>query len=317
MATIKDVARKANVSVTTVSRVLNNNGYVHQDTKKIIEDAMNELKYAPNLFAEVLSKGTSNIIGIIIENITNPNLNRLIDSIEKECTKNGFKLILGITRNSIGMEEYYLSMFKKYNVDGIIIGSKISHYQDFIDLNKPIISIDHNINDNISSINIDYNLGSILAAKEFLKCECKNVLILKYTDVFNKPLEKLISELNEYGINTTTKSLDGEFNKNELLEYLDTHVFDGIYTTCDIIAISTISILHKLRIKVPEKCCVIGCSSSSFASIITPTLTSIDFPTEKLAIKSFNTLLDYIINKNENVIHEVIDVSLIKRESTK
>lgn len=317
MSTIKDVAKKANVSVTTVSRVLNKNGYVHHDTKRIIEEAMNELKYSPNAFAEGLSRGTTNIIGLIINYITDPNSSKIIDILEQECQKKRFKTIIGITRESKNMEDYYFNLFKKYNIDGLIIANEVKNVSDFISLNKPMVSIDHYINNDTSSIKVNYELGINLAVEKLIDENRNNILIIKYKNKDNKNTISFVNKLREKNITANVLEIDEDFDKEHLFNIISHSDFDGIYTTCDIIAISTVSILHKLKIKVPEMCSVIGSSNSSFSSIITPALTSIDFPAEKIATSAFDILYNNITKEENKVIHELIDINLIKRESTK
>lgn len=317
MSTIKDVAKRANVSVTTVSRVLNNNGYVHQDTKKIIEDAMNELKYSPNTFAQGLSTGTTNTIGLIINHITDSNSSKLVDMLESECNKKRIKTLIGITRKSDAMEQYYFNLFKKYNVDGIIIANKLNNIDDFISLNKPIVTIDHTIDENTSSIKVDYNQGINLILNNFINDNRKNIIILDYKNKYNDNIDRLITILNDNNITTNVIELEEDFNKDYLQDELSKYNFDGIYTTCDIIAISLISVLHKLRIKVPDMCSIIGSSNTSFSSIISPALTSIAYPAEKICSTAFELLYNNITNNEHKTIHEVIETNLIKRETTK
>lgn len=315
MSTIKEVAKRANVSVTTVSRVLNKNGYVHQDTKKTIEDAMLELNYSPNVFAEVLSKGNTKTIGILIENITNPNSYKLVDTLEKECMKNGFKMMLGITRNSSSMEKYYHNMFKKYNVSGVILASKTIDTEAILSLDKPIVTIDHKI-DNISSVTVNYKECATLSINEFKNNHCNNLLIIKYINKQNDAIDFFISESKEI-FNISVIELEEDFNKEFLSKEILSHTYNGIYVTCDIIAISTISILSSNRINIPNECCIIGCSSSSFSSIISPTLTSLDYPVDSISNITIDTLIKHINNDIESNTNEVIGIELIKRESTK
>lgn len=316
MSTIKDVARKANVSVTTVSRVLNNNGYVHQDTKKNIERAISELNYSPNAFAEGLSKGTIKTIGVLIDNITNSTTNRLIEHIELLSQKNGYKVILGITRNSYALEQYYLNMFKKYNVDGMILSNKPILINDFISLNKPIVSIDNLINNDIPSVNINYDQGAKLAALELINNNCSNILIIKYDNETDKKIKSFVAELNNHEIEYKIKSFSNDFDKDHLFNFLSENTFDGIYTTCDLLALSTVSSLQKLKVKVPDKCCIIGFDNSSFANIINPSLSSIDYPIEIIANDAFNIVHSNIKENNKIIDHRIIDVILVKREST-
>ena len=93
MPTIKDVAKKANVSVATVSRVINNTGYVNVETRKIVQTAINELGYVPNELARSLFRKRSNIIGLIVPHISTYFFAELIESLEEPIMKHGFKYL--------------------------------------------------------------------------------------------------------------------------------------------------------------------------------------------------------------------------------
>lgn len=316
MSTIKDVALRANVSVTTVSRVLNNNGYVHKDTKEIINKAIQELNYAPNVFAESLSRGTTNIIGVVINNITSTTTSKLIEVIELLCQKNGFRTIIAITRNSIHLENYYYELFKKYNIDGFIMGNKIDSIDKFVSLNKPTVSIDFKINDYIPSIVSNRSQGGLLAARELIDNECNNILLIRYINDDECKFNSFVKEITSKNLKLTIVKVEEKLNKESIHTFLSSNKFDGIYTTNDILAIATISQLQKLKIHIPEDCCVIGYDNSPFSTLIYPPLTSVDYPVETLGEKAFNVLYDNIINKTNLSTHEVIDIEIIRREST-
>ena len=94
MATIKDVAREAGLTVTTVSRVLNNRGYISEDARKKVYDAMEKLNYQPNEVARSLHKKTTNTIGLIVPHIRHPYFAEMISNIENEAFKKGYRILL-------------------------------------------------------------------------------------------------------------------------------------------------------------------------------------------------------------------------------
>ncbi len=314
MATIKDVAKLANVSVTTVSRVINNNGYVHEDTRKNITNAINELNYMPNIFSDGLSKENLNTIGIIINNVSTTTSSKLLEVIEYYCKKNNYKTIIAITRDSISFENYYYDLFSKYNVSGIIIVDVPSSISKFISLGKPIVSINNYINENISSVCVNNVNGAIQAVNELIQNNCRDVLIIKFTDD-NDKVSSFIEQIELNNINYNILSIS-QINKEELYNFLLSNKFDSIYATSDLIAISIISLLQKMNISIPDDCCIIGYDNSTFSNIISPTLSTINYPVDILASKAFNLLQKHINNNDLNTIHEIIDIELIKRETT-
>lgn len=315
MSTIKDVALRANVSVTTVSRVINNNGYVHKDTKETITKAIEDLNYFPNNQNNEFDDHSKKTIGIIINTIPSTTASKLIDSIQQQCKENGYKTLLGITRNSQSLEKFYLDLFIKYDVDGIILTEEINSIVDFISLKKPMVSIDFKINDNIPSIKINNSLAVTNAAQELIDNNCKNVLLVKYTNDDINKYKNFVETIKLNNIKLTSLNVDTNINKLSLYDFLKNSNFDGIYTTSDLIAIPVTSILQQLKINIPKECCMIGYDNSPFSTLIFPALTSIDYPVEKIGESAVNTL-DSIIN-HEDINDKIITTELIKRESTK
>src|SRR4051812_35852129 len=99
MTNITEIARNANVSRTTVSRVLNNHPYVKPEKRKAILQAMKELNYVPNFNAVNLSKGKTNVLGVIVPKISHPFFSNLIEGISKECNKHNYSLLVHQTNN--------------------------------------------------------------------------------------------------------------------------------------------------------------------------------------------------------------------------
>ena len=122
MAGIKDVAKMAGVGVGTVSRMLNDSGYVSLDTRAKIEAAMKELNYTPNELARNLYYKKSGIIAVLVPNVSNPFFAEFVDCVEGELRKAGFKIMLCNTLKDVKAEAEYLDLLNRHIVDGIIAG---------------------------------------------------------------------------------------------------------------------------------------------------------------------------------------------------
>ena len=135
MATIKDVAKKANVSVATVSRVINNKGYVNEETRQLVQTAITELSYIPNELARSLYNKHSKLIGVIVPHFDTQFYAELIEGIENAAMKLGYKIMLSNTQDNKQREADYIQIFQQYNIDGIIVASnahnaeKINQFQ--------------------------------------------------------------------------------------------------------------------------------------------------------------------------------------------
>ena len=123
MATLKDVAKETGLTVTTVSRVLNNRGYISEDTRQKVYDAMKKLNYHPNEVARSLSKKTSNTIGVIVPHIRHPYFSEMISHLEDAANDRGYKIILCNSQDKDAKTREYLEMCTSNRVAGIVLCS--------------------------------------------------------------------------------------------------------------------------------------------------------------------------------------------------
>ncbi|HON72849.1 MAG TPA: LacI family DNA-binding transcriptional regulator, partial [bacterium] len=149
MATIKDVAEKAGVSVMTVSRVINNNKYVSQETREKVEQAMEELGYIPNALAHGLITKKTHVLGLIVSDITNPFFTTIARGVEDTAIKNGFNTILCNSDEDVEKEERYIELLLRKRVEGIILSpadcDKRRRIEQIISRKIPLVLIDRRI----------------------------------------------------------------------------------------------------------------------------------------------------------------------------
>jgi DNA-binding LacI/PurR family transcriptional regulator len=169
MANIKDIAEKAGVSVTTVSRVLNNHPYVSKEKKETVLQAMEEYNYQPNINAVHLSKGNTRLIGVVIPFINHPFFGLLIEGIAEEALKNNYKLVMIQTNYEEERELEALTMLKHKQIDALIICSRICGWeiiQDYLGYG-PIIFSENTRGKEVPSTYIDH-YGAFAKALEYL-----------------------------------------------------------------------------------------------------------------------------------------------------
>jgi len=133
--TIKDVAAKSGVTVTTVSRYLNKRGYISEATASKIESVMNELGYVPNEIARSLYRKKSSIFGIIVPTTVHPFFGELVSAIDGAAYEHGYKILLCESRLDRQKEKDYVEMLKRHKVDGIIMASHtldVDEYRIFL-----------------------------------------------------------------------------------------------------------------------------------------------------------------------------------------
>lgn len=321
MPTIKDVAKKANVSVATVSRVINNTGYVNQETRKMVLKVIEELGYVPNELARSLFKKKSNIFGLVVPHIATFFYAELIESLEDAIAHKGYKLMIFNSKDDVELEKKYINVFNQYNIDGLIIAANTKSTKAYLKGNIPIITIDHIIDENVPSISSDNIEGGRLAAKKLIETGAKKVIHFRGPDVLITVLDRakgFYEEMDKKDIPVYSCDLNFKSPELHLIEhYIDEHPdVDAIFCSSDIIAMYTMSVLQRKGYRVPEDVQIIGFDNIELSAILIPPLTTIAQPINDIAIHAINTLIELIEKKEIADLHKVLPVSLIERKST-
>lgn len=174
VAKLTDVAALAGVSPTTVSRVINKKGYLSQKTIDKVNKAMRELGYKPNNLARSLQGKSPQLIGLIFPNISNIFYAELIEHLEIELFKHGYKAIICNSENNPIKERDYLEMLAANQVDGIISSSHNLGIDDYERVEAPIVAFDRNLAPNIPIISSDNFEG-----ENWLQRPCKSMAAKK------------------------------------------------------------------------------------------------------------------------------------------
>lgn len=320
--TIRDIAKKANVSVATVSRCINNKGYVHEETRKLIDNVVREMGYAPNQLARLLLKRQSGIIGVIIPHTIAPFYAELIDGIEYEAMSNGYKIMLCITNNNSDRELDYIKVFEDYAIDGAIVCSNFYNVDKIMALNIPLISIDHILDPSIPSITTDNIGGGEIAAKEFAKLGCKNILLLRGPSFLITTSERTLGFdrcAKEFGINYDYYDFDlvnpdQNFIYNIIANHSD---YDGIFTLSDSLGIIASGMVRKAGKKIGKDIPLISFDGLNISKWTYPKLTTITQPVNYMGVEAVSTLIKLINGEELRDFHRITQVELNKRDSTK
>ncbi len=187
MASIKDVAQKAGVGVGTVSRVLNNSGYVSDETREKIEEAMKNLQYTPNELARNLYHKKSGIIAVLVPTVEIPFFAELVHNIEAELYNEGFKIMLCNTDKAHNAELEYLDMLNRHIVDGVITGVHSLDVEEYKKIKKPIVAFDRYLGEDIPVVTVDHKEGGRLAAEILLKNGCKKIVHFRGATAVESP----------------------------------------------------------------------------------------------------------------------------------
>ena len=161
---LTDVAKKAGVSPTTVSRVINNYGSLSQKTIDKVNQAMKELNYQPNSLARSLQGKNTQLIGLIFPTVANPFFGELVEQLESKLFDLGYRSILCDSANNKEKERNYLNMLAANKVDGIIAGAHNLGIQEYENIELPIVSFDRYLADGTPIVSSDNFRGGYLAS---------------------------------------------------------------------------------------------------------------------------------------------------------
>ncbi|HDR6308573.1 TPA: LacI family DNA-binding transcriptional regulator [Bacillus cereus] len=267
MATIRDVAKLAGVSVATVSRVINEKGYVHEDTVKQVKEAIEELQYRPNSTAKPLFKENSTIIALLVDNLYNPSNITLLHCIEEIAYKEGYQIIVCNIEN----KDRYIHMLKENNVAGVILTKSV--FKSIGKIPLPFVVIDEKKSD---ANHYDNGQRVVSLLKE------KDCHFLAYFDEGedSEEMEERISgfldAVWEEGISYREVCVQGYTNK-QFITFLQTYPYiDGIVTSSDKVTFELIRAAKSLNIRIPDKLKIIGPNGGIDSEWIGPSLMKIE-----------------------------------------
>ncbi|UJF33897.1 LacI family DNA-binding transcriptional regulator [Paenibacillus hexagrammi] len=327
MATIKDVAEKAGVTVTTVSRVLNNRGYISDATRNKVRLAMEELQYQPNEIARSLMRKRSMMLGLIVPTIAHPFFGQWAYSLETHASARGYKILLCNSRLDEAKEKDYIDMLKSNRVDGIIMGSHTIDVREYIHLGKPIVTFDRRI-EAIPCVSSDNYQGGVLAAEHLAAKGCRSIAHicgnLKLDMLGNRRTEGFVDSLRKYGLEPIVVQLgadafDPAEHEQVVGSLLSEHPeVDGLFVSSDMIAYQVMKVCAAKGIRIPEQLQLIGYDDIPISEWITPGLTTIKQPIEEMSRLAFNIIEKLIEGEGAELpLEHVLPVRLIERQTTR
>ncbi|RAK05460.1 LacI family transcriptional regulator [Halanaerobium saccharolyticum] len=335
MVSINDVADRANVSISTVSRVINQNANVSREKEKAVLKAVDELDYIPNGLAQGLVTKKSKSIGVLIADIGNLYYSYLVKSIEKELRAAGYYAVIGNTEWDGKREKEYIRHLIQRQVDGFILAStslSSEYIEQLAEKEIPLVVLDREINsDKIDKIRINDYKGGYQAAEHLIESGYQYFIHLKgagFTATAADRSRGFKDCMQKYSVDKENyKLLSSSFVEEEaaqdMSDFLEGNNFKskrlGIFAANDAAAFGVLKELKRRGINVPREAGVIGFDNVNFAEYSSPALTTIGRPIADIGKISAQILLKRL-NKSEDekIKHKnmTLDVQLIKREST-
>lgn len=331
MATIKDVARLAGVSTTTVSHVINKTRFVAEATQEKVMEAVKTLNYAPSAVARSLKCNSTRTIGMLVTQSTNPFFSEVIDGVESYCYRQGYTLILCNTGGIYEKQRDYIRMLAEKRVDGMLVicsdltNELLSMLESYPDIPKVIM--DWAAEDSKADKIIDNSEeGGYLATKYLIDKGHTRIACL------SGHLSKIACQERIQGFRRAMNEAHLTINENWILEgnfECDTAVLaadkiiamdekpTAVFCFNDTMALGLMSRLQQRGIRVPDDMSIIGYDNIETAEYFSPPLTTIHQPKRRVGKNAFEILLERIKNKeHERRVFEM-HPEVVERHSVK
>lgn len=331
MATIKDVAKLAGVSTTTVSHVINETRHVAEDTKKSVLVAIQQLNYSPSAVARSLKVNTTKSIGMVVTNSEAPYFAEIIHAVEDYCYRQGYSLFLCNTQNDPEKIKNHLEMLSQKRVDGILV--MCSEYRENSrDLLKsfsylPMVVMDWGpINPNTDLILDNSFEGGYLAAKHLLENGHKEIAYLSADlskTTARKRYEGFMKALEENGLSINPNWLfEGAFEPEDGYECMNkilaqSHHPTAVFCCNDVMALGAMSAITDAGFSVPADFSIVGYDNIHASRFYAPPLTTIHQSKARLGERALQLLFERIESKSDK--RETIEIhpELVIRKSVK
>ena len=324
---IIDVAKKAGVSIATVSRVINRNGGYSKETEERVRRTIEECGFTHNVNAIGLRTNRSNSIGVIVPDITNEFFARIIRELDAFLLSRRYSLLVCNSNEDYMLENMHIKGLAEKHVDGIIY---ISGQNEIKKMNEikglPIVYIDRAPKNAEVLILSDNETGGYLAGRELIQKGCRRILFLRdirYASTVRSRKEGFVRALQEKGM-----AFSEELEMSCFPEYAEARVvlerllkekgcfFDGIFATNDMMALACVNVLTENQIKVPGQVKVVGFDNISLTQFTSPQITTVAQDTKELAIHAADTILKMIEDEEIKQKRTIIPVRLVVRETT-
>ncbi len=306
--TIKDIAEKLGISVSTVSRALKDHPDISIKTRQAVKELAKLLGYKPNLIALNLKNSKTNTIGLVVPEIEHHFFSKIINGIEDVAYENNYNVLVVQSNESYMREVLNTQTLLSNRVDGLLVSfsketQDYSHFQQIVDNEIPIVFFDRVLeNFHADSVMVDDYSGAYNAVNHLIKQGCKRIAL------YSSPRHMLIGRNRFEGYKGALEKNNIPFNK-DLVYSCDTFDSamkisrsilkkhdrpDGVFAVNDITAIGVLKTARQLGIKVPDELKVVGFENSRSASVCEPELTSVDQFGYELGKKSAEMLLKRI-----------------------
>ena len=329
MASIQDVAKAANVSASTVSRVLNNSNSVKKETYDKVQAVIKELEYEPNILGRRLRTASSSMILVMLPDISNPFYSMIVKGIEDIARLNNYSIHLCNTDNDRERVYQYVNLLKSKLADGAILMSteiKKAYIKDMLKDYHLVQCCEYLDNDQTSLVSVNDFDGAKTAVKHLMSIGRRRIALVTSQNLFISNIKR------EQGYKEALMQANIDAN-DEYIVYVDSHDYkngvraveklrmlqappDAIFATSDVLAIGVMRGLTQYGYRIPEDVAVVGFDDIQVASFCNPSLTTIVQPKYDIGTIALRLLLQQINGEIDEPQKVILEYDLAIREST-
>ena len=329
MTTIKDIARKAGVAPSVVSRALNNKYGVKDSTKNLILKLAEEMNYFPNTAARSLVTRKTETIGIMMADISEPYYSQLIKGMEYVANQRGYTLLFSNSYESVEHSRVLQKMINAQRVDGVIIvGSNIQEKNFSLDLLEqkiPFVLVERNFSDpRVNCIWVDNTAGAYQATKYLVEKGHRKIahitgnlyyqVALDRLDGYKKALQEAKIDYSEELV--ISGSFVWQSGYEKMKDILRLHPqCTAVFVANDVMAYGALQAIAEAGLAVPDDIGIIGFDDLEFSCLTNPPLTTIRQPRYQMGQKAMELLTDILRGEAENGVKIPLNPELIIRGS--
>lgn len=335
--TIKDIAKEFSVSISTVSKALNDSYEISVSTKEKIQKYAKENNYKPNFNALSLKNRKTKTIGIIIPSMLNYFFAQVFNGIEKVANEKGYKILSCISNESYKKEVETIEMLSNGSIDGFILSlaeetvlkNDFKHFEDVLNSGTPIVMFDRVAESiNCDKVIADDFKGASKTVKYLAKSGSKNIAFISTISnlkVGKKRHQGYIKGLDKAGLpvneNLIINIVDEDYKNYEsiLTPIFDKNEIDAVIATDESSAIAAMKVAQRKGHKIPENFAVVSFSNGILARHSSPKMTTVSQHGERMGATAARILIDKLENKEEEKAPKtvIIKTDIVERNSTK
>lgn len=331
--TIHDIARKLNITASTVSRALNDHPRISKETKKAVLKVAHKLNYQPNHIAAALRNGRSNIIGIIVPTADRSFFSSVIRGIEEIANQSRYNVMICQTHDSYTKEVDTVEALLNARVDGIIASHgketiAFDHFQKIKRKGIPLVMFDRTNDEcEVSNVVIDDYLGGYKATEHLIQQGCRRIAHFTNTrkiSIYKERLRGYREALQNHGIAydenlIVASNMQLEDGRQSMLKLLKLEVLpDAVFSASAYGAMGALQILKENKLRIPDDVALVAFSNEPFTSFTEPALTTVDQHPMRMGNAAAEIFLDEIAVGSEKYIPQkiVLKPELIIRASS-